>query len=167
MAKIELENWIPMPPTMGPPLPRSMGITWPWYKPAVPPEELPPNTIAVAIKNPPNEATMWSLVLTDWDKTIPIHSSEETPSGISITETATFEIEGVKFPLRIVSLQITKWNEARTALIQLYYIQSFRPYQWDFDKMDWGDIPDPDYREAFIPGFGSYFYNVATERFEE
>lgn len=38
MAKIEFENWMPMPPNMGPPLPKSMGIYWPWYKPVAPPE---------------------------------------------------------------------------------------------------------------------------------
>ncbi|GAH05506.1 unnamed protein product, partial [marine sediment metagenome] len=25
--------WMPMPPDMGPPLPRYLGIYWPWYKP--------------------------------------------------------------------------------------------------------------------------------------
>jgi hypothetical protein len=32
---LELEDWLPMPPDMGPPLPRFLGIYWPWY---VPPE---------------------------------------------------------------------------------------------------------------------------------
>lgn len=35
---IKVEDWMPMSPLEGPPLPRSMGITWPWYKP---PEVLP------------------------------------------------------------------------------------------------------------------------------
>lgn len=29
----ELEEWYPMEPTMGPPLPRWLNIFWPWYKP--------------------------------------------------------------------------------------------------------------------------------------
>ncbi len=33
----ELEDWTPMPPNMGPPLPIWMGIYWPWYKPPTPP----------------------------------------------------------------------------------------------------------------------------------
>lgn len=28
---IDIENWMPMSITMGPPLPKSMGIYWPWY----------------------------------------------------------------------------------------------------------------------------------------
>ncbi|GAJ24994.1 unnamed protein product, partial [marine sediment metagenome] len=57
--------------------------------------------------------------------------------------------------------------EAKTALIVLYEMQSFRPYLWDFDEMEWSDIPDPSYKEAFIPDYGSYYYNVAKERFEK
>ncbi len=38
MKTIELEEWWPMPPNMGPPLPKSMRIYWPWYKPPTPPE---------------------------------------------------------------------------------------------------------------------------------
>lgn len=30
-----LEDWYPMEPAMGPPLPKWMEIFWPWYKPAV------------------------------------------------------------------------------------------------------------------------------------
>lgn len=32
MAKLRLEDWFPMSPLAGPPLPRWMGTTWPWYK---------------------------------------------------------------------------------------------------------------------------------------
>ncbi|GAI71565.1 unnamed protein product, partial [marine sediment metagenome] len=35
---IELEEWAPMPWQMGPPLPKSMGIYWPWLKAPAPPE---------------------------------------------------------------------------------------------------------------------------------
>ena len=31
----ELEEWLPTPPMIGPPLPIWIGITWPWYKPPV------------------------------------------------------------------------------------------------------------------------------------
>jgi len=36
---IKIEDWMPMLPQMGPPLPKSMEIYWPWY---TPPEEVPP-----------------------------------------------------------------------------------------------------------------------------
>ncbi|GAI18770.1 unnamed protein product, partial [marine sediment metagenome] len=29
----ELEDWMPMPPELGPPLPRYLGIYWPWVAP--------------------------------------------------------------------------------------------------------------------------------------
>ena len=36
------EEWYPMPPNMGPPLPRSMQVYWPWVKrPPAPPEKVP------------------------------------------------------------------------------------------------------------------------------
>ena len=44
MNNFELENWLPMEPAKGPPLPKFLNIFWPWYKekpPEVPPEVLP------------------------------------------------------------------------------------------------------------------------------
>jgi len=133
-------------------------------KPAL--AEPPPNGIVVGLWNPPKEATMWSLALTDWNRTVPIHLVGD--ERLDIAEAATFEIPGgIEFPLRIVSLQVSRWNEEKTALIVLYEVQSMRPYLWDFDEDAWSDVPDPGYREAFIPDYGSYYYNVAKERFEK
>jgi len=33
MAEFEIEEWLPMPPDMGPPLPIYLGIYWPWVAP--------------------------------------------------------------------------------------------------------------------------------------
>ncbi len=30
------ERWLPMPPDEGPPLPKLLGIYWPWYKAPTP-----------------------------------------------------------------------------------------------------------------------------------
>jgi len=134
-------------------------------KPALP--EPPPGGVVVGLWDPPYEAELWQLVLTDWDITVAIHQVGGL-ALLDITEPVTFEIpSGVTFPLRIVSLQVSKWNEAGTALIALYEIQSFRPYQWDFEIGGWSDIPDPNYRDVFIPDYGSYYYNVSKERFEK
>ena len=38
----ELEEWAPMPPNMGPPLPKFLNIYWPWYKEEVPIPPPPP-----------------------------------------------------------------------------------------------------------------------------
>ncbi len=123
------------------------------------------NIVTVELKNPPIDAENWSLSLTDWDITTLIRFvGWNGKERLNIAEVATFEIpSGLTLPLRIVSLQITKWNEAKTALIVLYEIQSYRPYLWDFDLMDWSDEPDPSYREVFIPSLGSYYYYVDTE----
>jgi len=165
MNDFELENWLPMEPAKGPPLPRFLNIFWPWYKPPLP--EPPEKGVVVGLINPPSEATMWQLILTDWDVTVAIHQIGGL-ALLDVAEPITFEIpSGVQFPLRIISLQITKWNPERTALIVLYEIQSFHPYLWDFDEGEWSDEPDPTYKEAFIPEYGSYYYNVAAERFEK
>lgn len=37
LAEFELEDWLPVMPWAGPPLPRFLGIFWPWYE-AAPPE---------------------------------------------------------------------------------------------------------------------------------
>jgi len=42
MNSFEIENWFPMEPIMGPPLPRFLNIYWPWYTPGPPPPEPPP-----------------------------------------------------------------------------------------------------------------------------
>lgn len=125
--------------------------------------------VTIELKNPPSEAENWSLSLTDWDITVPIRFiGWDGKERLDIAEAATFEIpSGLNFPLRVLALQITKWNEDRTALIVLYEIQSFRPYLWDFDKGEWSDIPDPAYREVFIPDLGSYYFDVATEELYE
>lgn len=127
--------------------------------------------LTVVIKNPPPDATLWDLALCDWNITT-LMNFLGRGSGIAayldIAKEASFEVpEGVAFPLRIVRLTIDKWNADKTALIELYYIQSYHPYLWDFDKGQWSNIPDPTYREVFIPQLGSYYYNVATEQFEE
>ena len=164
MNNFEIENWFPMEPAKGPPLPRFLSIYWPWYKPL---PEPPEKSVVVGLLNPPSEATMWSLMLTDWDMTVAIHEASGK-DRLDIAEAATFEIpEGVKFPLRVAMLQLTKWNEARTALIQLYYAQAMHANQYDWDAQSFTGPPDPTYKEAFIPDYGNYYYNVAAEQLEK
>lgn len=142
------------------------GVLLLFWKKKPPLPEPPPNGVVVGLWNPPKEAELWQLALTDWDVTVPIYQIGGL-ALLDIAELVTFEIpRGVTFPLRIVSLQVSKWNPEGTALIVLYEFQSFHPYLWDFEKMEWSDIPDPAYREVFIPDYGSYYYNVSKERFE-
>lgn len=39
---VNIENWLPMTPLQGPPLPRFLDIYWPWIHPELPPGETPP-----------------------------------------------------------------------------------------------------------------------------
>ena len=132
---------------------------------AAPP--VPENAVGVMLRNPPSEATMWSLSLVDWDVTTHIRWIN-TEDRLTFEDQAIFEIPGgINFPLRVMALQITRWNEAGTALIVLYEIQSFRPFLYDFDLSKYGDDPDPSYKDVFIPDYGSYYYNVSKEKFEK
>ena len=166
----EFDHWGGWPPYPGvgstsPSIQITMDADW-WVVAAFR-KAAPVTTVTVALRNPPSEATMWSLSLCDWDITVPIREISGK-DRLDITEVATFQIpSGLKFPLRILALQLTKWKIVGEVLQQVYYVQSFRPYLWDWDKSDWSYEPDPTYKEVFIPEFGSYHYNVATERFEK
>ena len=132
---------------------------------AAPP--VPENTVGVMLRNPPSEATMWSLSLADWDMITPIPWSN-AEDRLTFEDQALFGIpSGINFPLRVMALQITRWNEAGNALIVVYEIQSFRPFLYDFELSRYGDDPDPRYRDVFIPDYGSYYYNVSKEKFEQ
>ena len=131
-------------------------------KPTLP--EPPADGVVVGLLNPPSGGTMWTMVLTDWDITIPIReiSGKER---LDIAEAAAFEIpSGAMFPLRVVSLTITRWKDGVVGgtVQQLYSVQSYRPIKPFTD-----DEPDPTYKEVFIPDYGSFYYDVATERFEQ
>jgi len=118
---------------------------------AAPPENGVPagRTVTIALKNPPTDATMWVLVLTDWDVTVPIDFvGGNGRNTLDIAETATFEIPaGLNFPLRIAYLLISE-----TTLIGLYEVQSAFP-----DR--------PNYKEAFLNAFGHSYYDVSLEAF--
>lgn len=123
--------------------------------------------VEVTLKNPPSGAELWQLALCDWSITVPIYQIGGL-AHVGVAEPITFEIpSGVTFPLRVLTLQVSKWNADKTALIVLYEMQSYMPYLWDFDKMEWSTTPNPTYRGVFIPSLGSYYFNVATEKFEE
>jgi len=42
VAEFKLEDWLPVSPLIGPPLPKWMGIIWPWHKEEEVPPEVPP-----------------------------------------------------------------------------------------------------------------------------
>lgn len=76
MNELKLEDWMPMPPDMGPPLPKFLGIFWPWYKPpaaefgvsnlVISPEEVNPGqtvTISCTATNIGSEAGSYTVYL--------------------------------------------------------------------------------------------------------
>ena len=158
MTNVELENWLPMPPNQGPPLPRSLEIYWPWYKPPeippeeIPPEEIPPNTVQVRLKNPPSGANEWQLTIYDRDE---VDSKRLSNFYLGIEEPAVFDIppEWV-FPLRVDMLIYSVTNGA---------VAYYRMYSITWPKRM---IPEF-YREEYIPEYGEYYFNVSTERFEK
>lgn len=117
--------------------------------------------VTVRLRNPPIGATKWQMGVVDWDITAIINWG--TTAQDNIGDSAVFDIPaGWKFPLRIVIGIYQKVNGSR----QLYRVQSYRPYLWDWDLNDYGTEPDPTYKAIFIPAPGSYRYNVSTEGFE-
>ncbi|MBA7624875.1 hypothetical protein ES703_32289 [subsurface metagenome] len=127
--------------------------------------------LTIKLKNPPSDGTMWSIRLTDWNVTTLIDFiGKNGKERLDIAEVATFEVPGgLYLPLRVVDLSIKKWKDGIVGgtIQYLYAVQSYLPYLWDWDLWDYGTEPDPTYREIFIPALGSYYYNVATEQFEE
>jgi len=76
MNNFKLENWMPMSPDMGPPLPRFLSLLWPWYTPpgaefkvsdlVISPEEVSPGqpvTISCLVKNIGTEARDYTVML--------------------------------------------------------------------------------------------------------
>jgi len=117
--------------------------------------------VKVELKNPPSGATKWQMSVIDWDVTT--IQNWGTKEQDNIRELAIFDIPAEwKFPLRIIVAIYQKINGSQ----QLYRVQSYKPYLWDWDISDWGTEPDSTYKAIFIPGPGSYYYNVATEKFE-
>lgn len=119
--------------------------------------------VKVELKNPPSGADKWQMSVVDWD--ITAIQSWGTTARDNIGEIAIFDIPAEwSFPLRInIRIYETLYD---THGRQLYGVQSYRPYLWDWDLDDWGTEPDPTYKAIFIPGPGSYYYNAATEKFE-
>lgn len=166
MNNFELENWLPMEPAMGPPLPRFLNILWPWYKPPLP--EPPEMSVVVGLLKPPSGANKWQIRIIDdvGLKTLVWGADAHD----NIKDAATFELSpDWLFPLSVDITVSYQWQEdgEQWHSRQLYRAQSIWPYLWDFDKMDWGDEPNPYYKEIFIDEYGSYYYNVATEQFEK
>lgn len=165
MNNFELENWLPMEPAMGPPLPRFLNIFWPWYKPPLP--EPPAEGVVVGLLNPPSGANKWQIRIID-DVGLKTLAWGVAAHG-NIDDVAIFELSPEwLFPLAVDIGVYHSWQEnGEWHAQQLYRVQSQHPYLWDFDKMKWSNIPDPTYKEVFIPEYGSYYYNVAAERFEK
>ncbi len=125
--------------------------------------------LQVALKNTPAGANHWSMsVLTG----IPgqpgaAYLSWAANAGVNINDIATFSIPSDwSLPIKIMLLQIGHLDVPTNTLTVIQEVQSWRPYLWDFDLMQYGTAPDPTYRPVFINQLGNYFYNVATKTFE-
>lgn len=103
------------------------------------------DNVQVALLNPPPAAAEWQLIIYDWNG-IKVTAQYFIP----ISDPAIFEIPpGTIFPLRVDMLVF------HNGIID-YRMQSVAqafpfPPEW--------------YVEAFIPDYGSYYYNVSLENF--
>jgi hypothetical protein len=129
---------------------------------------VPAGEVHIRIKNPPSGAELWSAALVDSAITYPLNFvGSEYQQHVDITGETIFIVpEGMLYPLRVMYLQIVKWNAAHTAYTVLYEIQSIRPYKYDFSIGGYGTEPDPTYRDVGIAAPGNWYYNVSTEEFE-
>ncbi len=119
--------------------------------------------VSVQLRNPPNGANKWQIRIVDDVGLRTLIWGLDAHDNIG--ETAAFILSpDWLFPLSIDIAIYKAWQEnSEWHAQQLYRAQSIWPYLWDFDKNDWGDEEDPDYRYIFIPALGSYYYYVDTE----
>lgn len=119
--------------------------------------------ITVELRNPPVNANKWQVIVIDQDVTKALDWGFDAHGNI--LEVATFDIPaGWRFPLLISISIYEEWQENEEwHARQLYWVQSYKPYEWDWEKGEWSDIPDPTYREIFLPDYGNYYYDVTTE----
>ena len=147
MNNFELENWLPMELTKGPPLPRFLNILWPWYKPPLP--EPPEEIVTVRLKNPPSGAKGCVFGIQS-------HDEAHTASSVytAIDEPITHQVPGDWFPLyydiAFFSAPLTK------PILQITNIPSLAPWVTGYDA----SLP-------LITDYGSYYFNVATRQFEK
>ena len=52
MDSFEIEDWLPMEPQLGPPLPKFLNIYWPWSK--------PPKGFTLKLGNAPSGVVLWN-----------------------------------------------------------------------------------------------------------
>jgi len=89
MAEFEIkEEWYPMPVQLGPPLPRSMQIYWPWVKPPAPPEI--PEIPGIPLPPPPGvpPPAKYRLYVYTVGKGTVTPTDGEYPAGTTVTLTA-------------------------------------------------------------------------------
>ncbi len=139
--------------------------------PPAPPAPIPPpgpSQVQVRLQNAPADATKWQFTITDQT------AAEALGWGIqdqdNISGVAVFDIpDSWVAPYRVVQLTLYKaiLFGGEPANEQLYYMQSWRPFLWDWDLSDWSTDPDPTYRDITIPGPGLYDYDVLNEAFVE
>lgn len=103
MAEFEIEEWLPMPPDLGPPLPRYLNIYWPWVaplgaefkvsKPVISPAEVQvgyPVTISCLVTNIGAEAGDYTVKLGgDFvsEQSVTLQPGESQPVVFEVTPT--------------------------------------------------------------------------------
>ena len=108
-----------------------------------------PTRVTIRWKNSPSGANRWGLCIENWSQT----KESLCDTILTIDDEAVFDIPpDWDFPLRF-GMGIYYYYAPTNSVTMLYRAQS-------------RDTRFPNYVEEFIPDYGSYYFNVATEKFE-
>jgi len=150
MEQLDIADFLPMLPWEGLPLPRFLGLFWPWVELAPePPTDLPPNAVAIGLKNPPSRGNYWLLYLYDEAWGTPIKVGEDVPVD-------QFMIQEIPAEWRAPAyLELLIYERQESPHNIVYQVQSAYGPDW------------PNYKELLIPDYGIYYYDVDKGQLEK
>jgi len=122
----ELEDWMPMPPDQGPPLPKHLGIYWPWYappgaefkvsNPVISPAEVQvgyPVTISCLVTNIGSEAGSYTVKLGGdfmTEQQVTLNPGESQVVSFDVTPTAaktySVSVDGLTGTFRAITVPV-------------------------------------------------------------
>lgn len=95
---MNIEDWLPLSPLQGPPLPRFLNVLWPWIKGGIPGEEVPPEEGGMEpfTFGTPSASLVTYESATAW-KTVVFSCSINNPNSEIASETVKFIMEDRRY----------------------------------------------------------------------
>lgn len=150
----EFDHWGGWPPYPGvgstsPSIQITMDADW-WVVAAFREVVAPVTTITLAIKNPPANGNYWQLVLFNevWGDSIIVGTHIPVDQPITLKNIPAEWRAPLYIDIMIYENPVSPYNI-------VYKVQSAYGSDWAY------------YKDITIPDYGSFYYNVATERFEK